>query len=77
MDLLTKMGMLDCKSVETLIKVNHGLSIRGDQVPTDKDQYQRLVGRLIYLSHTRSNISYALSIVSQFMHFRVKNVLMQ
>ena len=67
-DLLTETGMLDCKPAETPIEVNHGLSIHGDQVPTDKDKYQRLVGRLIYLSHTRPDISYAVSVVSQFMH---------
>ncbi|XP_050368949.1 uncharacterized protein LOC126787056 [Argentina anserina] len=39
-----------------------------DQVPTDKTRYQRLVGRLIYLSHTRPDVAYAVSIVSQFMH---------
>ena len=60
--------MLDCKPAETLIEVNHGLSIQGDQVLTDKNQYQRLVGRLIYLSHTRSDIAYTVSVVSQFMH---------
>ena len=67
-DLLTEMDMLDCKLAETLIKVNHGLLIDEDQVPTDKDKYQRLVGRLIYLSHTRPDIAYAVSVVSQFMH---------
>ena len=39
-----------------------------DQVPTDKERYQRLVGKLIYLSHTRPDIAYAVSVVSQFMH---------
>ncbi|KAL4010313.1 hypothetical protein IC575_030164 [Cucumis melo] len=38
-----------------------------DQVPVDKEQYQRLVGKLIYLSHTRPDISFAVSVVSQFM----------
>ena len=30
--------------------------------------YQKLVGRLIYLAHTRSNIAYSVSVISQFMH---------
>ena len=34
----------------------------------DKGSYQRLVGRLMYLAHTRPDLAYALSIVSQFMH---------
>ncbi|XP_050915685.1 uncharacterized mitochondrial protein AtMg00810-like [Lathyrus oleraceus] len=39
-----------------------------EDVVVDKEMYQRLVGRLIYLSITRSNISYVVSMVSQFMH---------
>ncbi|KAA0046574.1 Cysteine-rich RLK (receptor-like protein kinase) 8 [Cucumis melo var. makuwa] len=38
-----------------------------DQVPVDKEQYRRLVGKLIYISHTRPDISFAVSVVSQFM----------
>lgn len=34
----------------------------------NKEQFQRLVGRLIYLSHTRPNITFEVSMVSQFMH---------
>nr|KYP37395.1 hypothetical protein KK1_041405 [Cajanus cajan] len=30
--------------------------------------YQRLVGRLIYLSHTRPNIAFIVSLDNQFMH---------
>ena len=36
--------------------------------PINKEKYKRLVGRLIYLCHTRSNISYAISVVSRYMH---------
>ena len=68
LDILTETGMLACKPVETPIEMNHKLGESVDQVPTDKGRYQRLVGKLIYLSHTRPDIAYAVSVVSQFMH---------
>ncbi|KAL5537662.1 hypothetical protein UlMin_045498 [Ulmus minor] len=39
---------------------------KNDATSTDKARYQRLVGKLIYLSHTRSDIAYAVCVVSQF-----------
>jgi hypothetical protein len=60
--------MLECKPVDTPIVQNHRLGEYPDQTPTDKRRYQRLVGKLIYLSHTRPDIAYAVSVVSQFMH---------
>ncbi|CAL9025926.1 unnamed protein product, partial [Prunus brigantina] len=68
LDLLTDTGMLDCKPAYTPIVQNHHLGEYPDQIPTNKERYQRLVGRLIYLSHTRPDIAYAVSVVSQFMH---------
>lgn len=68
LDLLAETGMLDCKPAETPIVVNHGLQTLEDGEPTDKEQYQRLVGKLIYLSHTRPDMSYAVGVVSRFMH---------
>ena len=67
-DLLAKTGMLDCKPMDTPIMPNHCLAEYPDQVPTNRERYHKLVGRLIYLSHTRSDITYAVSLVSQFMH---------
>ena len=66
-DLLTKIGMLGCRPADTPIEFNCKLGNSDDQVPVDKEQYQRLVGKLIYLSHTRPNISFAVNVVSQFM----------
>lgn len=68
LDLLTETGMLECKPADTPIVVNHGLKILEEVELTDKERYQRLVGKLIYLSHTRLEISYAVGVVSQFMH---------
>lgn len=68
LDLLTETGMLDCKPVNTPIETNHNLSIMENQVPANKERYQKLVGKLIYLAHTRPNIAYDVSVVSRFMH---------
>nr|XP_027186251.1 uncharacterized protein LOC113784320 [Cicer arietinum]XP_027190181.1 uncharacterized protein LOC113786563 [Cicer arietinum] len=37
-------------------------------VLVDTKRYQRLVGKLIYLSYTRPDITFSVIIVSQFMH---------
>ncbi|KAI5327878.1 hypothetical protein L3X38_027274 [Prunus dulcis] len=59
LDLLKETDMLGCELIVTPIKQNHGLEECPHQVPTDKEQYQRLVDSLIYLSHPRSDIAYA------------------
>jgi hypothetical protein len=68
LDLLSEIGMLDCKPADTPMVQNHHLGEYPNQKPTNKERYQRLVGKLIYLSHTRPDIAYAVSVVSQFMH---------
>ncbi|GAV71582.1 hypothetical protein CFOL_v3_15072 [Cephalotus follicularis] len=55
--------MLGCKPANTPLEPNtHLKGQEGD--PVDKGSYQRLVGRLIYLSHTRPDITFAVSMVS-------------
>ncbi|XP_042022925.1 secreted RxLR effector protein 161-like [Salvia splendens] len=60
--------MLDCKPAETPMMQNHGLRLTEGAELTHQTRYQRLVGKLIYLSHTRPDIAYAVGVVSQFMH---------
>ena len=47
---------------------NHKLGEAKEELMVDKRMYQRLVSRLIYLAHTRPNIAYSVSVISQFMH---------
>ena len=68
LDLLSETRMSACQPSETPIEEGLKLEVETNQVLVDKGRYQRLVGKLMYLAHTRPDISYALSIVSQFMH---------
>ena len=68
LDLLAETGMLDCKPVETPMMMNHGLQMIEGGKLVDRMQYQRMVGKLIYLAHTRTDIAHAVGVVSRFMH---------
>ncbi|KAJ0455580.1 putative RNA-directed DNA polymerase [Helianthus annuus] len=68
LDLLAETGMIDCKPASTPMIANQKLFMEKDGKLTDKERYQRIVGKLIYLSHTRPDIAYAVGVVSQFMH---------
>jgi hypothetical protein len=67
LDLLSDTGMLGCRVASTPIDQNHKLCAESGE-PVNKEKYQKLVGRLIYLCHTRPDISYAVSVVSRYMH---------
>ena len=55
------------KHIET--PVDAQLDLEGGSLIEDIGLYQRLVGRLIYFTITRSDISYVVGLISQFMHF--------
>ncbi|GJT62024.1 ribonuclease H-like domain-containing protein [Tanacetum coccineum] len=71
LDLLSEYGLLACKPSATPLEQN--LAIRNERTDIDKildyiTEYQRLIGKLIYLTHTRPDISYSVHCLSQFMH---------
>ncbi|KAM2733441.1 hypothetical protein EV2_036866 [Malus domestica] len=68
LDLLEETGMTACKPVSTPLAEGMKLGIDQNQVPVDKGRYQRLIGRLMYLAHTRPDLAHALSVISQYMH---------
>ena len=68
LDLLNETGMLGCRPAETPMDTTVKLGEKDGSAPVDKGRYQRLVGKLIYLSHTRPDISFPVSMVSQFMN---------
>ena len=78
MDLLKEIRKLVCGLVNRPINPNCKLGKTKEDV-VGREMYQCLVGRLAYLCHTRPNITYAVSVVSQFMdslkkvHLQVAN----
>ena len=50
--------MLDCKPADTPMMMNYGLQTIEGAKAIDQTQYHRLVGKLIYLSHTCPELAY-------------------
>ena len=67
LDILAKIGMLDCKPVDTPMDPNVKLVPGQGELLRDPRRYRRLVGKLNYLTVTRPNISFPVSIISQFL----------
>ena len=66
-DLLSKVAITDNKTVSTPLEYNAKLTPLDNEPILDATHYRQLVGSLIYLTVTRPNISYAVSMVSKFM----------
>lgn len=64
LDLLKETGISGCKPSDNPVEVSAKLSEVKNGVPAGTGGYQRLVGRLIYLSHTRPSIAFAMSMMS-------------
>ncbi|GJU67257.1 ribonuclease H-like domain-containing protein [Tanacetum coccineum] len=76
LDLLSDFGLLACKPSATPLEQN--LTITNEPSSTDPvldnvTEYQKLIGKLIYLTHTRPDISYSVHCLSQFMHKPLKS----
>ena len=67
LDLLKETSVTGCRPADTPNEFNAKLRDSVGKVPVDKERYRCLVGKLIYLFHTRQDISYVVRIVSQFM----------
>ena len=64
LNLIGETSLLGCKATKTFIEPNLNLHSTKTKNVVNKE----LVGRLIYLSYTCSNIVFSISMVSQFMH---------
>ncbi|GJW07924.1 ribonuclease H-like domain-containing protein [Tanacetum coccineum] len=71
LDLLSEYGMLACKPAKTPLMSKFVISneaSKNDPLLENVTDYQKLIGKLIYLTNTRPDISYDVHCLSQFMH---------
>ncbi|XP_049410533.1 uncharacterized mitochondrial protein AtMg00810-like [Solanum stenotomum] len=66
-DLLKRFGLVNCKSVATPMNMNEKLQQEDGTGQANARSFRSLVGGLIYLAHTRPDISYSVGVVSRFM----------
>jgi hypothetical protein len=66
-DLLERFHMIDCKSTPTPFLSGVKLEDGGETTLVDNTLYRQLVGSLLYLTHSRADLSYAVGVVSRFM----------
>ncbi|CAM8984340.1 unnamed protein product [Rhodiola kirilowii] len=67
-DLLTEYDMVECKPAKTPLPAKHKLSLSTAELLPDPMIYRKMVGKLIYLTITRPDLSHAVHILSQFMN---------
>lgn len=68
--LLQETGLLGARPADTPMDANVKLYPDQENKLEDPSRYRRLVGKLIYLTVTRPDLSYAVGVVSQFMQDR-------
>ena len=66
LDLLSKTGKLSAKPCSTPTTPNVQITKKGDLFE-DSEKYKRLVGKLNYLTVTRPDIAYSVTVLSQYM----------
>ena len=66
-DILQRFRMDKCKPAETPIALGTKLTKNSDEPAVNNTLYKQLVGSLMYLTATRPDLMYAVSLISRFM----------
>ena len=67
LNVLKEVGMIGCKPAKTPMEQQLKLSKCDGELLKDAGQYRRLIGKLMYLTLSRPNITHAVHRISQFM----------
>ncbi|KAI5343806.1 hypothetical protein L3X38_011682 [Prunus dulcis] len=70
--LLKKFGLKQCKPVSTPLVASEKLCKDDGSEPADENKYRQMVGSLLYLIATRTDIMFAASLLARFMHCPTK-----
>ncbi|GJW75444.1 ribonuclease H-like domain-containing protein [Tanacetum coccineum] len=76
LELLKEYVLLGCKPVSTPMEPNSVLSYTPTKTDYSLDNitgYQNILGKLIYLTHTRPDIAYSVHCLTQYMHSPLKS----
>ena len=68
LELLKETKHINCHTNETPIEANKKLVVLESDPKIELSSYQKLIGKLLYLAHTRPDICYTVNVLSQFMH---------
>ena len=69
LDILKKFIMLNFKTISRPINTGEKLCINDGTSKIDEQFFRRTVGSLIYLTYTRRDIMFSISMISIFMHY--------
>jgi hypothetical protein len=67
LEILDDCGVLAAKPAPVPMELDVKLSRDDGELLTDPTSYRRMIGRLVYLTITRPNISFSVQLLSQFM----------
>lgn len=67
-DTINKFNMIGCKPVPTPMNIGEKLQLNDGTRSANGSLFRSLIGRLIYLTHSRPDINFAVGVLSRFMH---------
>nr|GFD07411.1 hypothetical protein [Tanacetum cinerariifolium] len=67
-DTLESFNMLNCNSVITPMNPEEKLRADDETGRANESLYRSLIGRLIYVTHSRPHLSFTVGVLSRFMH---------
>jgi len=68
MDLLEETGLLECKHANTQMETNVDLWFDDSHTLDDPGRYRSLIGKLIYPTIIRPDITFVVGVLNKFMH---------